>query len=46
MCENIDSFISIPLGVMVARGLLQNPAMFAGYDYTPLQCVKDWVGAE
>ncbi|XP_064626403.1 tRNA-dihydrouridine(20a/20b) synthase [NAD(P)+]-like isoform X2 [Lineus longissimus] len=30
-------------GVMVARGLLENPAMFAGYDYTPLECIRDWV---
>eukprot|EP01135_Chromosphaera_perkinsii_P012280 Nk52_evm17s2630 gene=Nk52_evmTU17s2630 len=30
-------------GVMAARGLLSNPAMFAGYDVTPLQCVWDWV---
>ena len=28
---------------MSARGMLQNPAMFAGYDETPLQCVRDWV---
>ncbi|GCB76213.1 tRNA-dihydrouridine(20a/20b) synthase [NAD(P)+]-like isoform X1 [Scyliorhinus torazame] len=30
-------------GVMAARGLLANPAMFAGYEETPLQCVRDWV---
>ncbi|XP_053109018.1 tRNA-dihydrouridine(20a/20b) synthase [NAD(P)+]-like isoform X3 [Hemicordylus capensis] len=30
-------------GVMVARGLLANPAMFAGYEETPLKCVQDWV---
>ncbi|KAJ8301245.1 hypothetical protein KUTeg_020232, partial [Tegillarca granosa] len=30
-------------GVMTARGLLQNPAMFAGYADTPLECVRDWV---
>jgi len=30
-------------GVMVAQGLLNNPAMFAGYDTTPRQCVKDWL---
>ena len=28
---------------MAARGMLQNPAMFAGYDETPIQCVQDWV---
>ncbi|OLY79664.1 tRNA-dihydrouridine(20a/20b) synthase [NAD(P)+]-like [Smittium mucronatum] len=26
--------------VMSARGLLQNPALFSGYDVTPLQCIK------
>ncbi|KAL0962659.1 hypothetical protein UPYG_G00343510 [Umbra pygmaea] len=30
-------------GVMAARGLLSNPAMFAGYSETPLECVWDWV---
>jgi tRNA-dihydrouridine synthase 4 len=30
-------------GVMCARGLLENPALFANYDITPVQCVKDWV---
>lgn len=30
-------------GVMAAQGLLNNPAMFAGYVETPLPCVKDWV---
>ncbi|NXU48637.1 DUS4L synthase, partial [Turnix velox] len=30
-------------GVMVARGLLANPAMFAGYEETPLNCIQDWV---
>ncbi|XP_015261568.1 PREDICTED: tRNA-dihydrouridine(20a/20b) synthase [NAD(P)+]-like isoform X2 [Gekko japonicus] len=30
-------------GVMVARGLLANPAMFAGYEETPLKCIQDWV---
>ena len=30
-------------GVMAARGLLANPAMFAGYEDAPLECVWDWV---
>ncbi|OWF41947.1 tRNA-dihydrouridine(20a/20b) synthase [NAD(P)+]-like [Mizuhopecten yessoensis] len=30
-------------GVMAARGMLENPAMFAGYDTTPVACVKDWL---
>ena len=34
----------LPLtGVMAARGILDNPAMYAGYTSTPLQCVQDWV---
>ena len=28
---------------MCAQGLLNNPALFAGYKETPLQCVQDWV---
>ncbi|NXH87868.1 DUS4L synthase, partial [Edolisoma coerulescens] len=30
-------------GIMVARGLLANPALFAGYEETPFQCIQDWV---
>jgi tRNA-dihydrouridine synthase 4 len=30
-------------GVMAARGMLENPAMFAGYDLTPAECIRDWV---
>ncbi|KAK3544247.1 hypothetical protein QTP86_008707 [Hemibagrus guttatus] len=30
-------------GVMSARGLLANPALFAGYQHTPLECLWDWV---
>jgi tRNA-dihydrouridine synthase 4 len=33
---NINAFMS-------ARGLLQNPALFAGYQTTPIECIKDWV---
>lgn len=33
---NINAF-------MCARGLLQNPALFAGYQTTPIECIKDWV---
>jgi len=29
-------------GVMAARGMLENPAMYAGFDTTPDQCVADW----
>ena len=31
------------LGVMAARGILENPAMFAGFPETPLSCVQDWI---
>lgn len=30
-------------GVMSARGLLANPALFAGHDETPAECVEDFV---
>ncbi|XP_066995039.1 tRNA-dihydrouridine(20a/20b) synthase [NAD(P)+]-like [Anabrus simplex] len=30
-------------GVMAARGILANPALFAGHPTTPLDCVKQWV---
>lgn len=30
-------------GVMAARGILQNPAMFGGYGEVPLHCIEDWV---
>jgi tRNA-dihydrouridine synthase 4 len=30
-------------GVMCARGLLNNPALYAGFTHTPLQCIREWV---
>ncbi|ORZ26823.1 hypothetical protein BCR41DRAFT_376887 [Lobosporangium transversale] len=30
-------------GTMSARGILENPALFAGYDVTPWECVEDYV---
>ena len=30
-------------GVMAARGLLNNPAMFAGYSAAPDRCLAEWV---
>ncbi len=41
-CEKIFEQTSVK-GVMAARGLLANPAMFAGYDVTPIECISDWV---
>lgn len=35
--------MKLTTGVMAARGILNNPAMYVGYDCTPLQCVTDWV---
>lgn len=31
-------------GVMAARGILENPAMFAGYNVTPAECVHKLLG--
>ena len=41
-CKNIVSQTKVK-GVMCARGLLENPALFSNYDTTPIQCIKDWV---
>ncbi|XP_077496662.1 dihydrouridine synthase 4 [Amblyomma americanum] len=30
-------------GVMAARGMLDNPAMFSGFKHTPAECVEDWL---
>ena len=29
---------------MAARGLLENPALFAGYASTPPECIADYLG--
>jgi len=42
IAENIHKKTSCA-GVMSARGLLQNPALYAGFTETPLECVRDWV---
>lgn len=31
------------LGVMSARGILNNPALYAGHSYTPFSCIKEWI---
>lgn len=28
---------------MAARGILSNPALFAGYEKTPLECIQKWL---
>lgn len=30
-------------GMMAARSILSNPALFAGYHQTPMSCVQDWI---
>ncbi len=41
-CKNICAQAKVK-GVMCARGLLENPALFSGVDTTPIQCIRDWV---
>lgn len=33
-------------GIMAANGLLDNPALFAGYEYTPKDCVENFVSLQ
>lgn len=40
--ENIRT-VTKAQGVMSARGLLANPALFAGYEKTPLEAIKEFV---
>ncbi|CAH2233970.1 jg20051 [Pararge aegeria aegeria] len=30
-------------GIMAASGILNNPALFSGYNKTPLSCIKQWM---
>lgn len=30
-------------GIMAARGILLNPALFKGYKVTPKECMDDWI---
>lgn len=41
-CHNLQDLTNCD-GIMVANGLLENPALFAGYNSTPLDCVKNWL---
>lgn len=43
--EDADEMVSLTNvdGVMAARGLLQNPAMFQGLQHTPLQCLREFI---
>lgn len=41
-CERVSREAKVR-GVMCARGLLENPAMFAGHSSTPVECVQSWV---
>ena len=39
-----NNFFSLECnGVMVAQGLLNNPALFQGYRSTPLHCIQSWL---
>ncbi|CAO3566867.1 unnamed protein product [Mortierella alpina] len=36
-------FLFFTLGTMSARGILENPALFAGHKVTPWECIEDYV---
>lgn len=44
--SDVDKIISSTRtdGVMAARGILENPALFAGHDVTPAECVRAFMG--
>ena len=41
--DGIPSLGSANSGVMAARGILENPALYAGYESTPWGCVERYV---
>ena len=41
-CKRITAETKVR-GVMCARGLLANPAMFADHEHTPIECIRDWI---
>jgi len=43
LCCWAETVLLLATGVMAARGLLANPAMFTGAECTTLECLKDWV---
>ncbi|KAK4620056.1 tRNA-dihydrouridine(20a/20b) synthase [NAD(P)+] [Fulvia fulva] len=44
LCDvNKIAELTLADGVMAARGMLENPALFAGFEVTPVQCVHDFM---
>ncbi|KAG5671834.1 hypothetical protein PVAND_002008 [Polypedilum vanderplanki] len=43
--EEAEKFYDITKcdGMMSARGILSNPALFANFEKTPISCVQDWI---
>jgi len=40
--QKIQSYTGVD-GVMSARGILENPALFSGYNRTPWECVEKFM---
>lgn len=48
VCEHLNVMVTkccgcVLTGVMAARGLLSNPALFAGHNQVPIECISEWV---